>query len=96
MREGFGASEMTKAADGVLAEVGACHKCGRHFITMPKDGIDHYADERDRGFMSKQVDISQIECGGKVERLDRASEMEKRDGGSSSLVRIARRMYKVR
>ncbi len=33
---------------------GRCQKCGREFLTMPKDGIDHY------GFGDQR------ECGGSV------------------------------
>lgn len=46
----------------LLKPIARCDRCGREFLTMPKDGMDHY------GVREYGTNISRI-CGGTVKPL---------------------------
>lgn len=48
----------------VIAE---CKRCGREFVTLPNDGIDHYSPRA--AYIAGLVGPRQ-ECGGEVSRKD--------------------------
>lgn len=49
-----------------LPVVGNCEKCGRKFVTLPPDGIDHYYPANTR-----QRSQTDEECGGRVVKIEK-------------------------